>query len=347
MSRYTLLLIILAVTSTCKRSDQTNAVMDMKPIGKIEDSFNLSSCAIDRNKLLIGKSGNVSSYDLDDSLRIGATYSIQDKLDCKPFALADLLIVTADASVFCFRNGKLLWKRQFRDRIKANVIVNDGKLYLQARGEGVYCLNTETGENTWVYNSAEGTIGGLLVSQSAVLISGLGEKVIALNKETGVLSWERSHKGFILSDIDTSDNYFVLNACNFSNQDSSFVGLFRVSDGGEVFKKKYKINCRYRPIISGSKIFTATEESKIISLASDDGHLLWECSLPSDDNVATNFLILGNEILFGSINRSLYAVNENSGVIVTKRDFQYGLSELLRANDHFYFLEGNGTVYRY
>ncbi|MFC1853664.1 thrombospondin type 3 repeat-containing protein [candidate division CSSED10-310 bacterium] len=207
----------------------------------------------------------------------------------------------------------LLWSFQALAGITAQPVIVNGKVYIGSDDKRMYCLDTETGNVVWQYETTYG--GGAPISSTATVVDGKvyfsvygpDYGTYCLDAETGSLIW-RVNIGTYASPIvaegklytKTNNRIYCLDAQTgtYLWENNSFSGLrnsFSMNNG-----KLYMIQ-------SSDGLFLHCVEAAT-------GTVLWSVTL--DESGGANYPVIVDGKIYLSFNNQVACLNENDGSVV-------------------------------
>ncbi len=136
--------------------------------------------------------------------------------------------------------------------------------------------------------------------------------VIALSSESGGIYWEhRKHGPFVTSPVSDGLRLYL----STSEIRARVYGL-RLVDGGEEWERDYP-GLAVPMILSGGRLFLATEPGLVVALRAQDGQELWRAPLGAPTAAAP--VITDDRLLVATIRDTLYAVDIEDGDLLERR----------------------------
>jgi outer membrane protein assembly factor BamB len=164
----------------------------------------------------------------------------------------------------------------------------------------------------WNENTGRGLSAPPVPLGPVLVATTTNRMVIALSSESGGIYWEHRKNGPFVTPA-VSDGLRLYLAT--SDIRARVYGL-RLVDGGEEWEKDYP-GLSVPMILSGGRLFLATEPGLVVALRAQDGQELWRASLGAPTAAAP--VMTDDRLLVATIRDTLYAVGLEDGDIVARR----------------------------
>lgn len=220
-----------------------------------------------------------------------------------------------EAYVYCLdgKDGRLIWKYQTRNSVKNTIAINSGLVLAQDAQGCLYAINAENGKLIWekqlVIKNPKSLIEGL-VACGGIVYAGTGKGLCAINVENGNVVWQnkdwQSNMG-ATSTLAVGENILIA---------SSQWGALYAHDN-KTGKLKWKASAdglRNRGAsvaIHDDWLYVISEKSLFI-MEVDNGNIVERKDLLFRVDVTSTPLVTDKEIIFGSVNDGLVALDKNS-----------------------------------
>lgn len=210
-------------------------------------------------------------------------------------------------------DGRLLWSYQVRNSVKNTIAIDNDIVFAQDAQGYLYAIDAETGRLRWEkhmpVNGLPALIGGL-VAENGVVYAGTGKALGAYETTTGKLLWKNEgwNQGEGATSTLTLGNGLLIGSAQWSalhgNDAETGKHLWRRSDNG----------LRHRgssPAMHGSLLYLLSEKSFFIMEAST-GRVVARKALPYNVDVTSTPLLTDSEIIFGSAQNGLIALDNET-----------------------------------
>lgn len=219
--------------------------------------------------------------------------------------------------------------------------------------EGLFYAFDANGHPAFVYEAGSGVEAPAAIDEvrGTIFLATEDGNIHAINRD-GTLWWKENAGGVIRQQpIVTSTAIYV------AREDDTVVAMDR--ETGEVFWRyrregtvEYSISGRAGLLLRDGRIYTGFADGTAVCLDADDGTLLWQRVTAVDvtvsDSVAREFYDIdttpvvapfgGQDAIFvASFNAGLYALDPESGTVLTRRSEMTGITALA-AHDDLLFL---------
>lgn len=158
------------------------------------------------------------------------------------------------SSYYCISaaTGKLVWKRELGwGWASANAL--DDKLYVPTVSGWVYCLNTNTGETIWEYNTKNGSYPAPAIEGDVVVFGSWRGPYAGFNKDTGEKLWEVDIQG----NPDSGAALVKDGKAYLQGLNADYFYCVDLKTGEEIWKYHFPdgYECNMSPSISNGKVY--------------------------------------------------------------------------------------------
>ncbi|HET6993744.1 MAG TPA: PQQ-binding-like beta-propeller repeat protein [Chitinophagaceae bacterium] len=167
--------------------------------------------------------------------------------------------------------------------------------------------------------------GGVpIIQNDTVFINSQHSGVLALNFSTGQKIWAETSPVYALNSTNTSPIY--KNGKIYSTIEYGFHAI-NSSNGQLIWSYSTTAYGAFiiSPVASANYVFTGTA-SQLIALNINSGTVAWQYSLPAEP--CRNPVLYNDLIIFGAADGKVYAINQNTGILVWSRDFSVSYNNL-------------------
>lgn len=189
-------------------------------------------------------------------------------------------------------SGEKVWQVDLPAPVRNPPTAVNGKLFLLTISNQIVCLDQNSGETLWTYESFEETArflasGSPAVDGDVVIAPFSSGEVVALDGATGRLLWTatvaRSSRFNALSNLnDIAGSPVIDRGAVFAVSHSGQFGAIDGRTGRVVWE--IGLAGLHMPWISGDYIFVVSVEGDLIALARQDGAVVWRRELPAYEN---------------------------------------------------------------
>lgn len=220
--------------------------------------------------------------------------------------------------------GRVLWRYETKLPVYAKPTIANGKVYLTASDEIVYCLEQSTGKWVWHYKRSQNT-GTSIRGNSTPLIDGKNlivgfadGYVVALSAKDGNMLWERKiHSGKRFTDVDAS----AVTDGNTLFMPSYDGGLYALDRNGGKILWRVDAGSAKKVVLDpqdGKSMYVATSDGTVTSLNRNSGRILWKFEL--DAGTPTNLIVKDSYVAFGSSVQYFYVVHKGDGSLAYRHN---------------------------
>jgi outer membrane protein assembly factor BamB len=253
-----------------------------------------------------------------------------------------------DLHVYCLDSlGKLVWKHKTANRVKNNLLEREGILYIPVRHDGLWAISALDGKAIWHLPQP----GGYLSTNQPLLRAdklyvgewGLSDSILAVDAKTGKIDWAARYPDYASSDPVASPQGLIM--CLDKYYKGGQVKLLRYANGKEIWSTDLKCEALYQPLVQGNQVIIATYDEQVVCLSTSTGKALWTTKLLPTEEVASQLCLFQQGIYFGTTARNLYCLNSQTGKILFKEAFHYGIADPLVANGKLYIPTGGSELW--
>lgn len=176
-----------------------------------------------------------------------------------------------------------------------------------------YSINNKYSQvkEKWRFSAAANIISTPAVMGDKVMVGDQNGNMICLSLKNGKQKWLYKTGGAIFSSPAISAGMLV-----FGSGDGNIYCL-DIKKGTLIWKTETAAAVLGAPLIKGNAIFIGSSDHTFRKLALQTGNVLWNFSGLEGPVVSTPLLYDG-KIIFGAWDRNLYALDENTGVLIWK-----------------------------
>ncbi len=210
-------------------------------------------------------------------------------------------------------NGTILWSYPVRNSIKNTIAIDSNLVFAQDAQGYLYAINTETGKLAWEkqlpVNGLPALIDGL-VTHEGVVYAGAGKGLCAFDAQTGKQLWKNEGwgQGEGTTSTLTVGNGVLIGSVQWSalygNDAKTGQKLWAASDNG-------LRNRGASPAVHGSLLYLISDKSFFV-LDATTGKVVVRKPLPYNIDVTSTPLLTDREIIFGSAQKGLIALNRET-----------------------------------
>lgn len=211
------------------------------------------------------------------------------------------------------QNGNLLWKYPVRNSIKNTIVAEGSCIYAQDAEGNLYAVDAEKGTLAWEKKLAVNGLPALIegiVADKGVVYAGTGKGLCASNGKTGETIWTNTgwnqHEG-------TTSTYSLYNniliggtqwGALYGNDASTGKYLWSASKNG-------LSNRAASPAFHENRLYLISSNSMFV-LDAATGKVIVRKELPVSVDVTSTPLLTDKEIIFGSANAGLIALDNET-----------------------------------
>jgi outer membrane protein assembly factor BamB len=287
--------------------------------GMIEDS----SPAVVDGRVYIGcRDSNVYCFDASNGNVLWtfqselAPVTLSSEVHSSP-AVSDgkVYIGSNDGNVYCLYadNGGLVWNYPIQCYIYSSPAVVGGAVYIAsyiapqhggnpANVNTVYCLNAETGEFVWRFQTGGSIYSSPAVVDGKVYIGSDDGNVYCLDASTGAKLWNYQTGESVSSSPAISNGKVYVGSGDFN------VYCLSADDGSKIWSFPTGSRVHSSPAIADGKVYVGSYDGKFYCLNAETGDLVW--SYQTGDLVHSSPAVADNRVFVGSYDGYLYAFGE-------------------------------------
>ncbi|OGX80943.1 hypothetical protein BEN48_07170 [Hymenobacter glacialis] len=172
---------------------------------------------------------------------------------------------------------------------------------------------------------------------------GLSDSLLAVDNKTGKIDWATSYPDYASSDPVASPDGLVV--CNDKYYKGGKVKLLNYTNGREIWSTVLKCEALFQPLVQASQVIVATYDEQVVCLSTGTGQILWTTKLQPKEEVSTQFCRFQQGVYFGTTARNLYCLDSQTGKLLFKESFNYGIADPLVANNTLYIPTGGNELW--
>jgi outer membrane protein assembly factor BamB len=163
-------------------------------------------------------------------------------------------------------------------RLGLGVAAESGTVYAAGRKGDVYAFNLDTGKTLWKKDTKTLLAGGTGAGGGLVVVGSSEGSVIALSEKDGSERWRVKVNGEVLSAPAVSEKAVVVRTVDGK------LRALNPETGKEMWNYEQQVprlslRGTSLPVISGDAVICGFDNGKVVSLALNDGSLLWETTV--------------------------------------------------------------------
>lgn len=211
------------------------------------------------------------------------------------------------------KNGTVLWSYPVRNSIKNTIAIDSNLVFAQDAQGCLYAIDTETGKLCWEkqlpVNDLPALIDGL-VADKGVVYAGAGKGLCAFDAPTGKQLWKNEDwgQGEGTTSTLTSGNGLLIGSAQwnalYGNDARTGKKLWAASENG-------LRNRGSSPAMHGALLYLISDKSFFI-LEAATGKVIVRKPLPYNVDVTSTPLLTDKEIIFGSAQKGLIALDSET-----------------------------------
>ena len=182
-------------------------------------------------------------------------------------------------------SGKRVWETPLSGTVIAGVTSHDGKLFVPAGENHMYCLDSSNGKILWDYPVSKSVMMEAAAEKDKVFFGGMDGCIRALDVTTGKELWKKQWSA--LEDIYTSASFWppsvvgdrVIFGKNPGKKEEKNIAAFDVSNGDMLWSNQLSANTFRLAFNSSKDMILASERTRNINgvrcMSVKDGSTLW------------------------------------------------------------------------
>ncbi len=232
---------------------------------------------------------------------------------------------------------KPIWTFVCEDEVRGTAAYESGAVFVGALDNNLYALEAATGKFLWKYPTGGAIVGRPAVKDHLLYFGSEDMKLHVVNPGTGKSLWTYKTNGYVRSSPCLSDNYA------FIGSDDGYLHSLSLSNGHRVWRFQTGTPIRSTPLFSENLIYTGSEGGDFYCLdlfSSPKWHFRAKRAITSSP------ALLGEMIIFGSMDSILYAVDAHGGWEVWRYRLGKGTISSPAVDDaRIYIGASDGNIY--
>ena len=205
---------------------------------------------------------------------------------------------------------RVIWTYAIEDRIRGSPAIADGKLYMGAWDNRLYCLDLQTGEEIFSFETGGDIRGSPAVANGKVYVGSCDDCVYALDMNTGNPVWV-----FPTGDRVMSTPAIAYGKVYIGSTDHK-VYCLDAESGELIWSYETGDKIEYAsPAVADGLVFIGSKDNKIYCLDAESGELIW--SYETGDDIRGTPAIANGLVVVGSWDGNLYCFGEAAPVVMT------------------------------
>jgi len=271
------------------------------------------------NLVYCGTKGRAYFYDMKTGKyrgRYKARYGIQTGITAVD-SLAYFAIGPRRDEFVCLNlyNQKKVWKLDLKDVTGAPIIIED-KLYVGSSKGHVFCLDRLRGDILWRDSTGAKTLAGPSAENGNVYYPFEDGSLRGYNASKGDNIFEINLKQPLVSKVAIGNNVYIAGAEG---------GLFAVgrNSGDVIWKKDFPSPFWTSPAYENGRLYVGDNGGSLRAIDATNGDVIWE--FKSNGVILSSPVVVGDYVLFGSLDRFFYCLEKSTGRLASKREFKRGI----------------------
>ncbi len=283
------------------------------------------------NLVFCGTKGRVNFYDLKTGRyngRYKARRGIQTGLTTID-SLTYFAVGPRRDEFICLNlhNQKKVWSRNLKDVTGAPIIIED-RLFVGSATGRIFCLDRFGGEILWNDSLKARTLAGPSADMKTVFFPFDDGRIRGYDALKGDLIFETNLNQSLVSRVTVGNNVYVAGA------EGGFFAIDRQS-GETIWKKEFPYPIWTSPALDDGILYVGDNGGSLRAINAAGGDVVWE--FKSNGVILSSPVVVGDYVLFGSLDRSFYCLEKKTGRMVSKREFKRGI--------RFPAVADNGFIY--
>jgi len=226
-----------------------------------------------------------------------------------------------------------VWATKFEASPAANAYMDEERVYVPLRAEGLRVLARKTGEPVWE-NAVD--INQPPLAVAGQLLLALPDEVRSVDPATGAGLWVRKLSRKLIAPLSADEERVLL----FDDTGQAFA--VRVSDGADVWHRDLGAIARSAPAQFAPGVIVVTlSDSRVVALDAHNGQTIWERTLPGDLSAPA---AARDRVFVGSTDNFLYALDGKNGREKWKWRTGGDVTGAAAAGDRVYFVSFDNVL---
>ncbi len=259
-----------------------------------------------------------SGFIIDDSLAYYALGSLSSRLIC-----LDL------------HNQRQVWNLDLKE-VTAPPIIIDNRLYISADTGMAGCVDRMTGKFIWRQWVGSKSLAGPSYDDGVVYYPSDKGVLSGLNGMTGDIIFQVNFDEPLMSKAAVGDKIYL------SGVGGGFFALDKKT-GKALWAKEFPWPIWTSPAIDENLVYVGDNGGYLRALDNSDGRTIWE--FRSSGVIVSSPIIVGDFILFASLDKNIYCLDKKSGLLVSKRELKHEVRlPLVSDGRRIYLAEQDGAI---
>jgi len=213
-------------------------------------------------------------------------------------------------------NRKTVWSKHLKD-VSGGPIIIDNHIYIGSGPDELYCLDRMTGNVIWKNE----TDGKNLAGPSG------NEEIVYFPFDNGEVAGYSTLRGDMIFKTDLEQPLVakaVVGNYLFITGSEGMISAIDREKGQVIWEKEFSYPIWTTPALDDGILYLGDNGGIFRALLASDGTTIWE--FRAEGVIVASAIVVGDYVLFGSLDRHLYCLDKKSGDLISKREFKYGIS---------------------
>ena len=315
---------------------QLNTIWDQKT-----SEMPTSPITISINRLIYcGSTGKIRFYDPETGKFVGRVKNkepietgilINDSLGFFAYGFMRSRLVCLD-----LHNQAEVWKRDLKE-VSAPPIIIENRLYLTADTGMAACIDCLTGKEIWRQWIGSKSPAGPSYDSGIVLYPSNKGVLTGLSDKRGEIVFQTNLDEPLMSKAAVGDKIYL------SGANGGFFALDKQT-GKSLWAKEFPWPIWTSPVVDDTTIFIGDNGGFLRALNSNDGRTIWE--FKTGGVIVSSPIVLGNYVLFASLDKNIYCLDKKTGLLVSKRELKHEVRlPLVSDGHHIYLADQDGEIH--
>jgi outer membrane protein assembly factor BamB len=265
----------------------------------------------------------------------------------KPIIFENTIIFSMfDNTIRCLdlKDFHEIWSVLLEDRVKNDILISDGSLYVSVRNKGIIAIEAQTGKIKWAFTNykTELTTSPLTIQGESLFFSDVEGSLFKLTVKNGKPMITKSISGVLFSAMFLKDNRIYVGFDNFYKGG----GGLKILDTSlnEIISTPIKFEVNYPPAVTENNIVIGSYDNLIV-MFDTLGAKQWELKLSASENLDCEIFISNGKVYFSTTARKFYCLRVSDGSILYSLKLDYGVSHIINYNKKNYLFIGGKWMY--
>lgn len=252
-------------------------------------------------------------------------------------SLAYFCTTTGQNRLVCINllNRKTIWEKALRDATGMPIIIDD-RLILSADSGTVYCIDRYDGNILWKNQGGARSIAGPSYDIGVIYLPTEKGKLLGYEMISGSQLFATELGEPLVTKVALGDKVYVTGA-------NGGLSAIEKKTGQIIWSREFPWPVWTAPALDDKMVFVGDGGGSLMALEKSDGRTAWE--FRTDGVIISSPIVVGRYLIFASLDKNIYCINRNNGLLVSKRKVKHEIRfPLISDGRRIFGVAHDGTI---